>query len=282
MRALILSDLHIEHAPFERPRGDYDLVILAGDIHNGVRSLVWARETFPDHRIVQIAGNHEYYDHVLQTSREAMRAAAGSLQIDYLDDSSVVIGDIEFFGCTLWTDFRVFEAPGRALTLSQQDAMTGNLGLIADYFAIKVERQRDGAQALRAFQPADALMMHEQSRQWLDEALAASTRRVKVVVSHHLPSFRSVSPRFQNSVTNAAFVSDLDEMVGRADLWIHGHTHSSNRYQVGRATVLANPRGYPSRREPGLFENRQFQPELIVPLTGADHRLGAAVRAETR
>ena len=292
MRALILSDLHIEHAPYGRPTGNYDVVILAGDIHNGVNALVWARDTFPDHRIVQIAGNHEYYDHEFQSCREAMHATARSLQIDFLDDSSVVIDNVEFFGCTLWTDFRFFETAGRAVTLSREAAMQANLGLIADYWAIQYAQQS----GVRPFAPADSVLLHERSLHWLTGALEQSRQRQlsgqqdghrgseragqqanqavnqRVVVSHHLPSARSVSARFASAVTNAAFVSDLDALIPNADWWIHGHTHASHCYQVAATTVLANPRGYPSRRAPGLFENRAFESALIVDFATAAGR----------
>ena len=98
-----------------------------------------------------------------------------------------------------------------------------------------------------------------------------------VVVSHHLPSWRSVAPAFARSVSNAAFVSDLDDLVGRSTVWIHGHTHSSHRYAVGGATLVCNPRGYPRHLKPGTapsaagpatdvteFENPTFDAGLIV------------------
>ena len=282
MRALVLSDLHIEHAPYQRPNGEFDLVILAGDIHNGVQSLIWARHTFPDDRIVQIAGNHEFYDQVLQPCRDAMVTTARSLAIDYLDDASVLIDDVEFFGTTLWTDFRYFEANSDpSAVLSQQQAMQANLGLIADYFAIKVAHLNNELPALRRFAPADSVLLHETSKRWLASALAQSKASKRVVISHHLPSARSVSARFASALTNAAFVSNLDDMVAQAHWWIHGHTHSSHRYALGKTTVLANPRGYPSRRNPGLFENRQFESDLIVDFSATAQPPTATVGAET-
>lgn len=50
-----------------------------------------------------------------------------------------------------------------------------------------------------------------------------------VVVTHHLPSGRSVAPRFAASVLNPAFASDLDHLIEEHEpaLWIHGHTHEN-------------------------------------------------------
>ena len=37
MKLLILSDLHLEFAPFETPKTDADVIILAGDTDIGLR-----------------------------------------------------------------------------------------------------------------------------------------------------------------------------------------------------------------------------------------------------
>jgi predicted phosphodiesterase len=49
MRVAILSDLHLEFGPFAPPPQLRlaDLVVLAGDIHNGSQALHWARGNFP-------------------------------------------------------------------------------------------------------------------------------------------------------------------------------------------------------------------------------------------
>lgn len=44
---------------------------------------------------------------------------------------------------------------------------------------------------------------------------------------------------------SAAFASDLDAMVSKADLWVHGHIHDSMDYRLGKARVVCNWRGSP-------------------------------------
>lgn len=46
MRIRILSDLHIESGPFMPPRVDADVVVLAGDISQGLDSVGWVKRTF--------------------------------------------------------------------------------------------------------------------------------------------------------------------------------------------------------------------------------------------
>lgn len=272
MRLLVLSDLHVEHAPFEPGAVDADVVVLAGDIHNGADALLWARATFPDHPIVQIAGNHEFYDREYDETLARLREVAQDTGIHFLENDAVVINDVRFLGCTLWTDYRVFEAPGRPKQIDAAAAMDANRRLIADYFAVRMGE--------RALTPEDTVALHARSRGWLEYELARPFDGPTVVVTHHLPSWRSVNPAFARWVTNAGFASDLDRLVERADWWIHGHTHCSFHYAAGRAQVACNPRGYPQGVDgakppqpgrsddppdaPAVFENPSFEPAFRV------------------
>jgi predicted phosphodiesterase len=80
MRLYVLSDLHMEFAPFEPPATDADAVILAGDISTGLNGLKWAQTTFPNRPIVYVLGNHEFYGQKLQKLLEQLKAMAKGTQ----------------------------------------------------------------------------------------------------------------------------------------------------------------------------------------------------------
>jgi 3',5'-cyclic AMP phosphodiesterase CpdA len=61
MRIRIFSDLHLEATPFDPPPVPADVVVLAGDIHNGPAGIEWARRAFTQ-PVVYVAGNHEPFD----------------------------------------------------------------------------------------------------------------------------------------------------------------------------------------------------------------------------
>ena len=65
------------------------------------------------------------------------------------------------------------------------------------------------------------------------------------------------------SALNAAFVSDLDEMIAesRVRLWVHGHTHENVDYEIARTRILSNQCGYAGSR---VLEG--FDPGLVAGL----------------
>jgi hypothetical protein len=75
-----------------------------------------------------------------------------------------------------------------------------------------------------------------------------------------------MAPRFAADWISTAYLSELPaEFFDVPRLWVHGHTHSSHDYRVGRCRVVCNPRGYqaPGRAAP---ENTHFDPGLVVTL----------------
>ena len=277
MRVAILSDLHIEFEPFEPPPQvrQADLVILAGDIHNGIAALDWARRTFPGQRLVQVAGNHEFFGGCWQTTLSQLRHAAAALDIHLLENDAVEIDGVQFLGATLWTDFRLFEVPGRPLQMSADEAKPLLQRRMVDFSLIRFRGGNEGegtngsgqgARDERIFTPDDSIAIHRRSREWLVRQLAVPFDGPRVVVSHHLPSWRSVAPAFLRAVSNASFASDLDALFGPMVLWVHGHTHHSFDYRAGPTRIVANPRGYPMKA--GGFENPRFEAALLVDIAG--------------
>lgn len=47
MRIHVLSDLHLEFGPFDFPKIDADLVVLAGDVHVKLNGIRWIKEAIP-------------------------------------------------------------------------------------------------------------------------------------------------------------------------------------------------------------------------------------------
>ena len=242
MRIRVLSDLHLEAAPFDPPAAEADVVVLAGDIHNGAAGVEWAQRTFRQ-PVLYVAGNHESFDAEFHATAAALRAAAEGSNVQVLDCGETLIGGVRFLGCTLWTDFELNGTTGRDAAIEAMRRIAPDFHIIAF-----------GA---RTFAPGDWLALHRAHRAWLAERLAVPFAGATVVVTHFLPHPRSIAPRFAGHPLNPGFASLLEPLITRASLWIHGHTHAASDYCVERTRVVCNPRGY-AREQTG------FRAELVV------------------
>lgn len=239
MKLHILSDLHNEFARQDTPdieKVAADVIVLAGDIDTGVRGVSWAVAQSKRLRrpVIYVPGNHEYYGHSYPHSRHKMRRAARHTAVAVLDQDELMLDGVRFLGATLWTDFCLLGAEQRSA------AMLLCAELMNDYRRIRVSPQ------FRKLRPLDTAAMHRQARCWLERKLSEPAKMPTVVVTHTGPSVRSQPPHYPLTLLAAAYLSDLECMMGRerVTLWVHGHTHHCIDYTIAGTRVVSNQRGY--------------------------------------
>ncbi|MGS1063717.1 metallophosphoesterase [Burkholderia glumae] len=264
MRIQIASDLHLEvitrHFPRERliqPAPEAELLVLAGDIHNGSAALDLFRDwPVP---VVYVAGNHEFYDGSITTVLQELESESKGTPIHFLERQSYVTGDLRILGCTLWTDYQLYGSDEE----SQRCAQNYSNAHLCDRRAIT-----SGSGC--PFTAQLALEEHKRARSWLASELRRPFAGKTLVVTHHAPHPLSISEKYQGSPSNPAFVSDLGDLIGGAQLWIHGHCHDTADYRIGDCRIVANPRGYarwsdaPEAASELTFENPRFAPNLVI------------------
>lgn len=253
MKLNILSDLHLSCGSLDIPRTDADVVVLAGDIGRPREAVAWARGF--EQAVLYVPGNHEFYGGSLGSTVPELRRLCAGTRIHILDGDEITIGGVRFLGTTLWTDFGLFgQGEPRAQAM-----------LEAQSFMRDFQKIQTGDSPGRLFTPDDCAALCLANTRWLEQRLADAHAGPTVVVTHHAPSRQSIHPRFAGSALNACFVSDLDRLTdaGRAQLWIHGHTHDSFDYRIEGTRVVCNPRGY--SRE-GINENPLFDSCFLVEL----------------
>ena len=263
MKILVLSDLHLDGAPLSaqhqgaRIDEHADVVVLAGDIDEGVKGFRWAREAFPDKPVVYVAGNHEFYGHHWTQHLDAMRESALKYDIEFMEAEGVDIGGVRFLGCSLWTDFELFGPERKPGALRQAKS---NMN---DFVYIKITKSPEFYWVhSKHLVPELTVRRHQGSVEWLQSKLKSGDPAKTVVVTHHAPHPRSIPGHFADDLLSAAYASDLTRLMGRSCLWIHGHMHESADYVVNGTRVVCNPRGYTGWS--GGSQNDRFNPTFIV------------------
>ena len=240
MRLQVLSDLHLEFAPFHLPGVVADVLVLAGDVSVGERGLEWILETCRETPVIYVLGNHEFYQHTIPSVTRELKEMADGTNVQVLENDRVELGGVTFLGATLWTDFALLGNP----LLAGIDAELG----INDFRHIRLFPK------YTRFRPADARRLNLESTRWLRGQLRSLSGRKCVVVTHHAPSGLSIGPAYREDPLSPAFASSLEPLVAAsgARLWIHGHIHAPADYRLGSTRVLANPRGYPKEQVAGF------------------------------
>lgn len=207
MKILVASDIHLEFGErWMPPDIDYDVLVLAGDIHVGTRGFSLYRG-WMDRWMIYVAGNHEFYgQNMPATVRQLQGLGAEAERVGsfYLEKSSTEIDGVRFLGCTLWTDFCLFGGDRQA------EAMAVAEETMADYAKIIVAK--DGPTKVK-LAPRDTLRFHERARDWLTRELAKPHDGPTVVVTHHAPSIHSIAPRFCDDLVSAAYASNLEPLI---------------------------------------------------------------------
>lgn len=251
MKIALYSDLHLSVHPLDLPPTGADVVVLAGDLQRPAQGMAWARQfTQPT---LYVAGNHEFYGSDLVSTMEHLRREAEGTQVRVLEREEWRHGGVRFLGCTLWSDYRLYDSPEqreKGLQMAQE--------LVRDFSRIGVAPGFP-----ERFTPAVSQLLFDQSVAWLEQRFAEPFDGPTVVVTHFAPARGSIAAKFAGSPLNACFVSNLEAHILRWQprLWLHGHVHDSYDYQVGATRVVANPRGYAPK---GVVENPLFAPELLI------------------
>ncbi|UCB60802.1 MAG: metallophosphoesterase family protein [Candidatus Bathyarchaeota archaeon] len=248
MRIQVLSDLHTEFSPYRiKPVESSDVLLLAGDV--AVAKTLSRLETYVSliaKDVVFVAGNHDYYYGTFDEVNERLEEMDARLpNFHFLNNRAVIIGDTKFIGSTLWSDFDLASNPRRFAQLVET--------MVSDFFVIDKSSHSK-------FSPRDCIRLNQASRTYLKEEVNAAFGGKKVVITHFLPSPKSIHSRFAGDVLNPYFCCNCEDLMdGGISLWIHGHTHESIDYTHQKVQVIANPRGY-------FGENNKFNGKLVMKI----------------
>ena len=270
----LLSDLHLESHPHftAQPTPGADVLVLAGDIGsyqegsllNSLNIADFGLARFSPLPVAQggagwptpvffIPGNHEYDGQDFAAAHARLRETCERLGMVWLERESVVLQGVRFVGCTLWTEFDALTADPTLhgqVTVGEQLKAREKAFRAANYYLKKNHALQNGEPMLAPALREEGL----KSQAWLRHALDIPFAGKTVVVTHFSPSLRSADPRYGLVPGTAGFCNSLDDLLAKAQLWLHGHLHCPVDYMAFGCRVVANPMGYARKGEQAAFK----------------------------
>ena len=248
MKILFLDDIHIEchgdngKAFLNHLPKDVDALIIAGDwvqfskpyAEKVVRLFT---EQYP--HVISIFGNHEYWGSSPTEVANKVADIQDRLpnycgQWHPLDKSTVTINNVTFAGATTWFP----DTPESRL----------------------FQMQMNDFQYIKDFVP----WVYEENERCIE---FWETVEADIWISHHLPSYKAVDPKFATSPINCYFVEPaLEGLIGykQPKYFLGGHTHNSYNFNIGNTVCLSNPYGYESSDMRGL--NNKFKYDYVIEI----------------
>lgn len=241
MHIKVMSDLHFE---FHRDGGKSfveeaytdktDVLVIAGDLADF--SLLQAAvdavcAKYEKALVLMVPGNHEFYgSSFAKTFSMLDDLVRRHSNFKVLYNEKLLYNGVKFFGTTLW--------------FKRKYCIEDYYDQINDFYRIEKFEE--------------AVYAHNQTAM---DFLWHADLHNSVVITHYLPSEKSVHPNYKTSVMNQFFVCDMDSLMlsKQPKYWIHGHTHKSADYMFGNTRVICNPMGYVRRDH-----NLDFNYDLIL------------------
>lgn len=259
-----VSDIHNEFSIFNLPVTEMDsrcVLILAGDIALADRintTLIPFLDSVTDRfaDIMYIPGNHEFYHSSLAVGDGKLEVACKRYaNVHYMQNKSMVIGDVRFIGSTLWTDFN----NGNPIaTMTAQSEMN-------DFNYIRTGSKVEPYE--RKIRPIDMIGLNHLSRSFITSELknAHEVGEKAVLFTHHGISMMSCTGAYPAGPMDYAYYNTgMENMILDYEpvLCVHGHSHHPVDYMLGNTRIVNNARGY--TKNPDGNEGLGYRPDLVI------------------
>ena len=248
MKIQYASDLHLEFADNWRYLKDYplqvtgDVLLLAGDIgYLGDENYShhpfwdWASENY--RQVIACMGNHEFYKfYDISTLKDGFEVAIRENVHSYYNAVVHLDEGIDIIVSTLWAKIPLKQAYYTERAVS-------------DFYRILYQDDLLTA--------ADFNHEHERCLAFLKDAVRESHAKHKIVLTHHVPSFRMQCPSFTGSRIGGVFIVELENYIKDSgiDYWIYGHSHYNVDVAIGSTQCVSNQLGYVFHGEHKTFDH---------------------------
>lgn len=206
MKLRIISDIHCDINSEQNTNFNFapdDFVICCGDI-SGARLTTekWINENIKQGII--IGGNHLGYAHSTYGKEESLNLSLKYLKnkfsgpVYFLENQSVLIDNICFIGCVLFTDFNLYGNYDGCRFIAQK--------YLNDFRNVKLYEKGK----LGTISTEDQLTFHTKSINYIEKICQKYKDKKIIIATHHAPSLKSISEEYKNDLLSAAFASSLE------------------------------------------------------------------------
>lgn len=222
MRVKLISDIHHEfdrgnHQLFidSLPNENVDVLVIAGDLATGDLISKCIRlycNRFKN--VIYVMGNHCVWKTSIENRIKEFTNLDDEIEnFHFLENRRIEIDGQGFAGCTLWFG----DSP---MTHSQW----------VDF----------------RFVEGGSHSIHKQNT-ISKEFLRREVQEGDIVITHHLPSKKSIHSRWEGDPDNCYFVCEVDDVIhnNKPAIWMAGHSHDACNMYLVDTWLLRNPRGYP-------------------------------------
>ena len=238
MKACYVSDIHLEFLKeFPIINNNADILILAGDIGNPYEDIykdfiIDVSNKFK--KIFLITGNHEYYGHKESIENvdnyiDTFIKKENMNNVIFLNNNHCDYNGFRFIGSTLWSKILNLNSPKYDLT--------NCFNCIKDF---KINKKEGINKYNNLFQ---------NNYEYLNNTINKTTEESDlpiIVITHHLPSYKLIAPKYQGYDMNQCFASNCEELMkNQVKYWFYGHTHTEGDTIINNTRLLCNPLGYP-------------------------------------
>ncbi len=187
--------------------------------------------------IFLIPGNHEYYSNkntkTIQSTNIILEELCSKFpnvhfmnnKVEYLEEYKLCI-----IGTTLWTEIPDFVT--KYETKSYNDFNKIYYEYDNSKFRLNIDYMN---------------LMNAESVEFLKESINNNKDHNKIVLTHHLPTYKVIAEKYKHWDTNYFFANRLDELIkdNNINVWLCGHSHIPNNINLEKTIVALNPIGYP-------------------------------------
>lgn len=200
-----------------------------------------------------VAGNHEYYQYkntipitFYDTNNLITSIIDKYENVYFLNNNDHVLNDkYVLLGTTLWSHIppEKFKIVKKGMNDFKQiyffDEKTGYNEQINDKFINEINKQNVS---------------------WLTNKLHEYKDKKIITLTHHLPSYKMISPKYINHDCTCCFANNLDDLItGQMKYWFSGHTHDNVDLMINGCRCIVNPCGYPA-------ENKKYVDDYVIDL----------------